>query len=80
MWWCVGIKVLLVDQDEKLWQGLRCTYGWCWCQARKLWQVVVVTSSVLLFHGLVLLLVVGLVLLVGAVSWLCYALWRLLFG
>lgn len=49
-------------------------------QFRKLWQVFVVTSSVLLFHGLVLLLTVGIVLLVGAVCWLCYAAWRLLFG
>lgn len=41
--------------------------------------MIVVTTSVLLFHGLVLLLTVGIVLLVGAVSWLCYAVWRFLF-
>lgn len=49
-------------------------------QTGKLWQVIVVTTGVLLFHGLVLLLTVGVVLLVGAVSWLCYAIWRLVFG
>lgn len=79
MWWCVGIKVLLIDQDEKLWQGSRCTYGWCWCQARKLWRGFVMTGVLLLFLGdhlmLILYTAIVVLLIVGAIGLIAGLLW-----